>query len=233
MGPGVRITHIDLPGHGHSPFKPSWGSLDTWVEACLQAAPTQAVWIGWSLGAMISLAAARRAPEAVSSVVSIAGTPRFVQTKDWPHAVAVGTLGQFSSSLREDYRATMVRFLALQVHGGEDARATFRQLREGLAGRPEPNPRALDVGLGILRHSDLRPEIQNIHCPCLWLLGERDTLAPAAVAEDLRTLQPAGRVEVVKGAAHAIFISRAEATAAAIRAFIADPQEDHPPSSAA
>lgn len=220
LGPGVRVTCIDLPGHGLSPFAPAWNSLDTWVEACLEAAPPGAVWVGWSLGAMLSLAAARRAPEAVSGVVSIAGTPRFVQTDDWPHAVAVGTLGQFSTSLREDYRTTMTRFLALQVQGGVDARATLRQLREGLAERPEPNPGALELGLGMLRRSDLRRELPDIRCPCLWLLGERDTLVPASVAEDLGALQPASRVRVIKGAAHALFLSRAEATAAAIREFL-------------
>ncbi len=229
LGPGVRVTCMDLPGHGFSPFAPAWNSLDTWVGACLEAAPPGAVWIGWSLGAMLSLAAARRAPEAVSGVVSIAGTPRFVQTDDWPHAVAVGTLGQFSTSLREDYRTTMTRFLALQVQGGVDARATLRQLREGLSERPEPNPAALEVGLGILRHSDLRRELPDIRCPCLWLLGERDTLVPASVAEDLGALQPSSRVRVIKGAAHAPFLSRAEAIAAAIGEFLTGPRSGQLP----
>ncbi len=229
LGPGLRLTCIDLPGHGLSPFAPARRTLNAWAEACLQAAPPGAVWVGWSLGAMLSLAAAGRAPASVSGVVCLAGTPRFVQTDDWPHAVAVGTLGQFSTSLREDYRTTMMRFLALQVQGGADARATLRQLREGLADRPEPDPEALEVGLGLLRRSDLRRELQAIRCPCLWLLGERDTLVPAAVAEDLRVLHPAGRVRVIKRAAHAPFLSRAAATAAAIREFLADSLPGQPP----
>ncbi len=233
LGTGVRLTCIDLPGHGLSPFTPAWRSLDAWAEACLRVAPPGALWVGWSLGAMLSLAAARRAPASVSGVVSIAGTPRFVQTDQWPHAVAVGTLGQFNTSLREDYRNTMMRFLALQVQGGADARTTLRQLREGLAKRPEPNPEALDVGLGLLRRSDLRREIQDFRCPCLWLLGERDTLVPAAVAEDLRTLQPTSRVQVIRRAAHAPFLSRAAATAAPIREFLNDSRPGEPPFRAA
>ncbi len=229
LGRGVRLTCIDLPGHGLSPFAPAWSSLDAWTEACLRVAPPGALWVGWSLGAMLSLAAARRAPASVSGVVSIAGTPRFVQTDQWPHAVAVGTLGQFSTSLREDYRTTIMRFLALQVQGGADARTALRRLREGLAERPEPNPEALEVGLGLLRRSDLRREIQHICCPCLWLLGERDTLVPAAVAEDLRTLQPTSRVQVIRRAAHAPFLSQAAATAAEIRAFLTDSRSAEPP----
>ena len=55
--------------------------------------------------------------------------------------------------------------------------------------------------------------------------SERDTLVPASVAEDLRALPAAGKVEVIKGAAHALFISRAEATAAAIREFLTDMEQ--------
>ena len=220
LGTDLRITCIDLPGHGLSPYAPGWDSLNAWVEACLQAAPPGAVWIGWSLGAMLSLAAAHRAPESLSGVVAIAGTPRFVQSDAWPHAVALGTLGQFNASLREDYRTTIMRFLALQVQGGVDARTSLRRLREGLAERPEPHPDALEVGLGILRRSDLRRALPEISCRCQWLLGERDTLVPASVAEDLRRLRPESEIHVIKGAAHAPFLSRAEATAAAIKGFL-------------
>lgn len=221
LGPGLRITRIDLPGHGCSPFANHWQDLDGWVEACLEVAPSQALWIGWSLGALIALAAARRKGGRMDGLVAIAGTPRFVRSHHWPHGVAPGTLEQFSASLQNDYQGTLGRFLALQVHGGRGGRDTLRELRQRLAACPEPQPQALDVGLGLLRVTDLRQDLPHIHCPCLWLFGRRDSLVPAAVAGDLARLQPEGVVRVLPGAAHAPFLSHADATAAAIQGFLA------------
>jgi len=56
--------------------------------------------------------------------------------------------------------------------------------------------------------------------PSLWLFGERDTLVPAAVAERIAVLLPQARTRVIAGAAHAPFLSHADAVAAEIAAFL-------------
>lgn len=49
---------IELPGHGHAPYEPSWRDLPDWANAVLAQAPDQAIWLGWSLGALVALQAA-------------------------------------------------------------------------------------------------------------------------------------------------------------------------------
>ncbi len=221
--PEYRVTTIELPGHGRSPYAPGLDSLARWAEACLAVAPQRAAWIGWSLGAQVSVQAALLAPERVSHLVAVAGSPRFLKADDWPHAVARGTMQGFAETLKQDPHLTLERFLALQVRGSDHALTVLRELREDLRRRPEPDPQALDRGLEILRSTDLRDRLGGLACPLLWLLGERDTLTPPGVAHALSALMPQARVHVLTGAAHAPFLSHAEEAIALLYDFLDNP----------
>jgi pimeloyl-[acyl-carrier protein] methyl ester esterase len=217
---GHRLTAIELPGHGHSPLDRGWTALGDWVSACLRSAPPQAVWLGWSLGGLLALAAALREPQRVSALVQVTATPRFVSAPDWPAAMARETLDRFHEGLLEDPATTLQRFLALQVRGSDAGRATLRELRRELAGRPQPHPAALATGLDLLRASDLRDRLPGLPCPSLWLFGERDTLVPATAASGVRALLPTARVATISGAAHAPFLSHPAETVAEILSFL-------------
>lgn len=220
------LVSIDLPGHGARPFPPGATDLDAWAAACLAQAPRRAVWLGWSLGGLVAMAAALRAPERVAGLILMTATPRFVRAPDWPAAMAAETLAQFHAGLLADPAATLDRFLALQVRGSEAARATLRTLRRELAERPAPNPLALGLGLDLLRDADLRPRLAGLVCPSLWLFGSHDALVPAAAAPAVAALLPAApgptRVQVIRGAAHAPFLSHPAETGALIGAFLAE-----------
>ena len=219
---------LDLPGHGGAAHSPEQWSLDHWARACLDqaaerapdGAPGPAVWLGWSLGGLVALQAARLAPERIRALVLLAATPRFVRAADWQVAVPEGTLGQFHDGLLADCAGTLERFLALQVRGAEDARGVLRRLRAGVAGRPAPDPAALETGLGFLREEHLRGPLPDIRAPALWLFGERDTLVPAGAAERVALLMPDARVRVIAGAGHAPWLSHGAETAAVINEFL-------------
>ncbi len=202
-----RVTALELPGHGASPFDPSRTSLRDWAGACLAVAPREAVWVGWSLGAQVALQAALDEPARVRGLVAIAGTPRFVQDADWPHAMADATFRQFAAALATDHAGTLDRFLGLQVRGAPDARETLRALRAAIRSRPPPQLGALRAGLELLLGADLRAELPALRPPSLWLFGERDTLVPVEAAHALEALLPAAEILILHGAAHAPFLS--------------------------
>ncbi len=222
LGARLKTHPIDLPGHGGRPFDPARRWLPDWADDCLQQAPEQAVWLGWSLGGLVAMQAALQAPKRVRALILMTSTPRFVQAVDWRAAVPEDTLAQFSASLLDDPKGTLERFLALQVRGSSEARATLRTLRAELAQRPAPLPEALAAGLDLLREEDLRGPLPDITVPTLWLFGERDTLTPAGVAERVALLLPEARTCVIPGAAHAPFLSHADAVVAEINAFLDD-----------
>jgi pimeloyl-[acyl-carrier protein] methyl ester esterase len=202
-----RLTLIDMPGHGHSEYDPECTDLDQWVDAVAQVAPESATWIGWSLGGMLAQRAAARFPGRVQGLVSIAASPRFSQSDNWPHAMALDTLLGFATDLREDHNKTMDRFLLLQAHGDAEVRKLLSPLRKGLGSRPEPDDRALETGLDLLLNVDLRSDLAEIQCPTMWMLGRRDRLVPVAVADDLPGLLPESQVHIFGHAAHLPMLS--------------------------
>jgi pimeloyl-[acyl-carrier protein] methyl ester esterase len=224
MAAGREVIAVDLPGHGGAPFSDEQWSLDHWAEACLEqvAEHTEepAVWVGWSLGGLVALQAARLAPKRVAALVLLASTPRFVRAVDWQVAVPEGTLAQFHDGLLADPSGTLERFLALQLRGSDDLRGQLRRLREAMATRPAPAPAALDKGLELLREEDLRGPLPDVRAPTLWLFGERDTLVPAAVAERLNLLMPEAATRVLPRAGHAPWLSHGAETAATVTDFL-------------
>jgi pimeloyl-[acyl-carrier protein] methyl ester esterase len=214
------VHAVDLPGHGRSRVAVG-ASLDEWTNAVLDSVPDRATWIGWSLGALLAIRAARNV-ERVSRLVLIAATPRFVTAPDWPHAQAPEALQRFASGLTEDLRGTVHAFLAYQSLGDEHARARIRELRDQVFSHGEPDPLALASGLEILRYTDLRDELARLAIPVLVIAGTRDRLTPAAASAAIADAVPGARYETVPGAAHAPFLSHPDAVASKIEAFADD-----------
>lgn len=212
-----RVTAVDLPGHGYSPYEHQC-ELHEWAAAVLDVAPPHAFWTGWSLGGLVALAAAAKAPERFAGLALLATTPRFVRSDDWAPAVPGDVFDQFARQLEADANRTLSRFLSLQVRGANGANQTLRRLRTDLSGRPAASPAALRAGLHLLQTSDLRNVLRELGLPVRWLLGERDTLVPAQVAGEF----PGIRTTVIAGAGHAPFLSHPLQCAACLRQFLSD-----------
>jgi pimeloyl-[acyl-carrier protein] methyl ester esterase len=202
-----RVTVPDLPGHGRSrDFLPRALTAEALAEEVRRVLPGPAIWIGWSLGGFVALAAAQRDPQAVTKLVLVGATPKYVQSADWPHAMPLAVLEQFALNLEQDYAATLDRFLSLQMAAGED-RGVLRRLREELFRHGEPPTAALHEGLRLLKEEDRRAALPGIAVPTLVVHGERDRLAPVGAARFLAAQLPNAQLELVPGAGHAPFLS--------------------------
>lgn len=218
---------VDLPGHGFSgkgkrgrekgqtgtpPFSllSSLFPLDAIVDEFSGEFEQPLTLCGWSLGSQIALRWAQREPKKIQRLVLVSGTPCFVQRPDWPCAMAAETLAEFAAALTENHALTLRRFLALQVRGSERERELLASLRAALFSRGEPDLSALQTGLEILRDCDLRRVLRDITQPTLILAGERDTLTPLQASEHMANVMPNARLETIKGAAHAPFLSHPE-----------------------
>lgn len=209
---------VDLPGHGFS--RDALGSFDlTTIAGQVLAQVPDAPWLGWSLGGLVAQHAALTWPDRVRGLIAIASSPRFVRGADWPEAVDVDLIREFGTDLTRDWRATVERFLALEVIGSEDARSDLRTLRAHLFDRGEPAPAVLSEGLRLLEHSDLRDRLPQLIVPSLWIAGRRDRLVPAPSITTAAELAPRARSLVIAGAGHAPFLRHAELIAEAIDDF--------------
>ncbi len=207
LSKNFQVTVIDLPGHGRSPLQGSCYSLEAVAEQILKVAPGNAVWIGWSLGGIIAQYIALNTPERVHALSLVTSTPQFVSDSDWPCAVEPSVLAQFADALLEDERATLNRFVALQVRGSTNARETLRQLRAQLFKFGTAEVAALKGGLSILQTANLRSDLKNISCPVQMIFGEYDQLVPAHVGAAMQPLLANVRIDVLSGAGHVPFIS--------------------------
>ena len=202
------VTTLDLPGHGRSRAPLTAQSLGEFADAVVEVCPAPAVWLGWSLGALVALDAALRYPQNVTRLVLVGATPKFVQAPDWPHAMPADVFSEFAHNLGHDYRATLLRFLSLHIGRNEDGRALLKQLRAKVfTPRGEPQPAALAAGLAILEQADLRGRLAEIRVPTLVVHGNHDRLAAPAAAEFLAAHLPRARLLRIEGAGHAPFLS--------------------------
>lgn len=212
-----RLHLVDLPGHGLS--RQDTASLDpAQVAATLLPRVPRAICLGWSFGGLIALHAALARPDLLRGIVLVASSPCFVAAPGWPHGVALDVFTQFEAGLRQDYAATIARFLALEAMGSDHARADLRDLQARIFARGEPALAALQQGLRLLQTADLRARMAQLALPNLWIAGRRDRLVPAAAMRWAAQQNPHGRcVNIASG--HAPFISHAAEVAAAIIEF--------------
>ncbi|MBI3575763.1 MAG: pimeloyl-ACP methyl ester esterase BioH [Gammaproteobacteria bacterium] len=220
-----RVLIPDLPGHGRSRGTHTGVSLSGLADDLSRRLTEPAIWIGWSLGAFVALTTARNQPQAVSRLVLVGATPKFVQAPDWLCAMPPATLAQFARDLESDYRGTLARFLSLQIGDDATAHAAVRQLRAMLVEHGEPDPATLRSGLQWLANTDLRADLPAITAPTLVLHGSHDRLVPPAAAKFLAERLPAAQLALIPSAGHVPFLSHTDATWNALTEFLRDPKD--------
>jgi pimeloyl-[acyl-carrier protein] methyl ester esterase len=221
LAPHAELRALDLPGHGNRPWGDHIQDLSGLAEAVSDQVPAGAFVVGWSLGGMVALEFARLFPGHLAGLVLIAATPRFVAGEDWAAGTDCRVLEDFAKRLATDYHRTMQDFLALQVHGAADPQATLRLLRQVLRSRPPPDPRALAIGLQILRHTDLRVVLPGIATPAIVIAGQHDRLTHPAAGEYLAGALPQAEFRRIAGAGHVPFLSHPAVVLSEVMAFLA------------
>lgn len=204
-----RVHLVDLPGHGLSSLSEP-GTLEHWVEIIAGMLPERCMLGGWSLGGQIAMELALREPQRIEKLVLIATTPCFAKRPDWESGMEHKLLQLFLENLKVNYTTTINRFLALQMSGDRDDGKILSQLRKNFFQRAEPDPAALQKGLAILQHSDLRDRFKAIKHPVLIVHGKNDVITHSAAAEWMHRQLQQSRYVNFEHCGHAPFLSYPE-----------------------
>jgi pimeloyl-[acyl-carrier protein] methyl ester esterase len=201
-----QVTCIDLPGHGRSeklePF-----TLEQISTALVNVLPDEpSCWLGWSLGATVVLDIASRFPERCVSLILLAGNPCFTQKQQW-HGVNGRLLDIFADNLNKNCRATLLRFLSLQVNNLPAYKALLKELETAIYECAIPDDQTLQDGLKLLKQSDLRSVLSAIDIPVSSILGNKDILVPVAVGQKMQQLLPEMELNIIDKAGHVPFLS--------------------------
>ncbi len=207
-----RVHVVDLPGYGHSAHCHAQNLAEI-AEQLMVDAPKNAIWVGWSLGGLVTTHMALHHSDYVAKLVTVASSPKFCAAPApaiW-RGIAPEVLSTFTEQLLEDFQTTIDRFMALQAMGSPSARQDVKQLKQAVRSRPLPNPDSLLAGLKMLANVDLRAQLAQISAPMLRLYGRLDGLVPLKVGKELDKLLPHSEQYVFTRSAHAPFMTENEA----------------------
>jgi len=217
---GWNVLAPDLPGHGRSGGNAltSVEAMADWVLALLDAAECKhALLVGHSMGSLIALETAHRAPDRVSGLALLGTT--------WPMKVSDNLLAASKDALQ-----SAIDMVNIWSHTGPLARPACpapgfsvtgmsRRLMQRLA---ERNP-------ADLFHTDFSAcnayanggtAAAGIDCPTLFVLGARDVMTPPRSAQALTSAVRHGKIVTVD-AGHAMMAEQPDAVLDALVAFAA------------
>jgi pimeloyl-ACP methyl ester carboxylesterase len=221
-----RVLVPDLPGHGHSAPLPEARHIDALAEAVFGIADAEempaAVWIGHSLGGVVSLRAAALRPDAVRGVVlaAAAGIGSASRAAQATLAVlGVARPGRLIAPHRHAWaRSRLGRRVAFGWWGAADPAALDPELAESFLVGPANHTDMRQAGRALLA-SDPRTELERVACPCLCLWGASDNWVRLEDGmEYARRLR--APLRTISGCGHLLIGEQPEACLAAIRDFL-------------
>jgi len=215
-----RVNLVDLPGHGVNAHVALSHDLDAVAELILSGLPP-AVWIGWSLGGLVALAAASQQPYQVKKMVLVGATPSFSRQADWEWGVDTSVQQAFSEGLEHDCEETVNQF-ALQTFGPNKLHESLDRLGDSPLKENLPAKNTLHAGLHLLYSNNLLPRLGACKVPALFLGGSRDRVIRPESFDQAASLMPDASVSLINGAGHAPFISHQEKFLDIIRGFLED-----------
>ena len=213
---GYGVLALDQPGHGRSAGPPlaSVEALADWTLALLGAAGVQqATLVGHSMGTLIALEAAARAPERVTSLVLLGAA--------YPMKVSDALL---NTAREAPWRAIdMVNALSIStpaskpgypgpgswVHGSNRALMRNQQASSSDVNLFEHDFKLCDAYAGGAA------AMAKVHCPSTLIVGERDQMTPPKATRELAAALKARVVTVPTG--HHLMAEAPDAVLAGLR----------------
>lgn len=236
MGP---VLAVDLPGHGESEIvrDPARYSMERIVSDLVDVLDAQgidqAIWVGYSMGGRIALAASLLQPKRVAGLVLESASPGIDATdararRRRQDELLAQRLERRGIEDFVDYWMGQPLFATqLRLPAAVIADARRRRLRN--------DPHALAAvlrGLGSGTQPSYWSQIREIHVPTLMVTGALDRKF-TATAERMLGLLPASTHRSVSDAGHTVHLESPRRWLEAVLPFFEKPPESVPPSSKA
>jgi pimeloyl-ACP methyl ester carboxylesterase len=222
----ARVLVPELPGHGGSAPLPAAPSLDPYAERVRLVAEHEgmlpAVFVGHSLGAVVSLRLAMRSPEAVLGLV-LAGSAGIASTTRWAEfwitTFGYLKLGRKVAPHRARFaRGRLLRYIAFGYWGASDPPALSEDAVVGFLAGPALHTDTISAGRALVG-DDPRIDLEGVRCRALVLWGARDRQVPIDDAfEYARRLR--APLRTIADCGHLLVGERPDACAHAIGEFL-------------
>ena len=154
------------------------------------------------------------------SLSLIAASPCFIERPGWS-GQSPELLMRMSQDLKEHHEATLRRFISLQTLGLDNARELTHSILSLISAAPKARLSALEGGLSLLMHTDLRASLALLCQPMLVVLGGRDRLVPISISDQIHELRRDVVIQRINQAAHVPFLTHAEEVERVLMSFLA------------
>ena len=221
-----RVLVVDLPGHGGSDPLPAAPTLDPYADRVLRVAEGEGLdradYVGHSLGGLVALRAAMRAPDRVRSLVLAAAAGIGSSTRVAERALAfVGFVQpgrRVSPHWRAVARSALLKRIVFSHWFASDPAALREAAVEGTL-RDVNLHGDTDSAWRALTRDDPRGELHRVGCPVFVLWGAEDNQLPVDDAFDYaRRLR--APLRVLADCGHLLVLERPEACIEAIEGFL-------------
>lgn len=201
---GFGVLAVDLPGHGRSKGAPlaSVEAMADWLLALLDAAQaTRATLIGHSMGSLIALETASRAPQRVARLalvgtaypMKVSDTLLDASRDDEPAAIDMVNIWSHSTIAAKPSSPAP----GFYVMGGS------RRLMQYVS-RHSPEKVFFTDFSACNGYRNGEAAAQSVTCPTLFLLGKRDMMTPPKAAIALAGTMADARVVQLDACGHAL-----------------------------
>jgi pimeloyl-[acyl-carrier protein] methyl ester esterase len=171
----ITVTTPDWPGYGRHGALTDPTDVASLAQAMHEVLPSDAVWVGWSLGGLLAAAMLRFLPSP-RALVMLGMTPRFTATGT--RGVTGRELALFQAAFARDPQRTWAHFVRWQVNGEPSPNAAQQRLEKMIGKAMPADIPTLKAGLEQLASWDLHHTLSHAPCPVVYLRGEDDPLLP-------------------------------------------------------
>ena len=238
---GHRVTLLDLPNHGHSPWtdRVDYGDMAEFVAAELALLGDPVTLVGHSMGGKVAMHLALRWPELLRALVVVDIAPTdypeqggrtddpdeeaspfaaFIAAMQQIDLASLGTREEADAALRTAVPSTMVRQFLLQslVRDGVGPGGSWRW---------RLNLETLARDLGELRRFPAPPAGATFDGPVLWIAGANSTYVLEEDRPRMDELFPHVRLVRVKHAGHWVHSEQPDVFLETVRRFLAQVEQ--------
>ena len=228
------LVALDLPGHGHSDWRPDHDyspatNAAAVAVAVAELAPAAALVVGMSLGGLTAIRMSAIRPELVRRLALVDITPGTDRAEVEPILAFVSSpevFASFDEILRRAIafnpnrtESSLRRGILHNARPREDGSWVWRYDRgwadgpgSGRSTRPEPS----DLG-----HAPLWADLSRLAAPLLLVRGRLSQVVSDDDVAELRRRQPRARIETVDGAGHSVQGDRPVELARLLAEFVA------------
>ena len=179
-----------------------------------EAPPGRFALAGLSMGGYVAQAIMREAPERVERLALLDTSAK----ADTPEQTA-RRRGLIELAEKGDFKGVTPRLLPLFIHPD---RMTDKPLAEAVMAMTERvgKDAFLRQQRAIMSRPDNRPNLPKVNCPSLVLCGREDQMTPLDWSEEIASLIPGARLEVIEHCGHLTTMERPWETSVALRQWL-------------